>query len=107
MFGKKEPSNGLDKNAVTVIHLNSCGKEEVVGHVPQNILKMVSLYLSLPHCYLELEVTGKHVNCVGGYGLEILERFCFYEPEKATQWLETRLTKIEEQLKESVNYCLK
>ena len=39
--------------------------------------------------------------------LKVLVRFHFYGPEKITQWLETRLTKIEEQLKESVDYCLK
>ena len=43
LFGKKEPDNRVDKNAVAVISLNCCGKEEVVGHVPQNILKVVSL----------------------------------------------------------------
>ena len=86
----------VGKNAVTVICRHSCGRE-VVGHVPQDIAKVVLLYLSLPHFYLELEVTGKHVNHEGGYGLEILARFCLYRPEKATQWLETRLTKIEQQ----------
>ena len=96
LFGKKELSNGVDKNAVTVILLNSCGREEVVGHEPQNISKVIPLYLSLLHCYLELEVTGKRVNREGGYGLEIPARFCFYGPEKATQWLETRLTKMNE-----------
>ena len=75
--------------------------------MPQNFSKVVSLYLSLPHCYLELEDTGKRVNHCGGYEVEIPARFCFYGPEKATQWLETRLTKIEQQLKEGVNYCLK
>ena len=45
LFVKKEPSNGVDKNAVTVIRLNSCG--QVVGHVPQTISKVVLLYLSL------------------------------------------------------------
>ena len=64
-------------------------------------------YLSLPHCYLEPEVTGKQVNSVGGYRLEILASFHFYGPEKVTQWLETRPTIIEKQLKENVNYCLK
>ena len=37
-------------------------------------------------------------NCGGGNGLGIPTRFRSYGPEKATQWLETRLTKIEEQL---------
>ena len=66
-------------------------------------MKVVSLY-SLPHYYVELEVTGKCVNSGGGYGLEILAWFRFYEPEKPTQWLETRLTKIEKQLRESATY---
>ena len=107
LFGKKEPSNGVDKNSVTVIRLNSCGKEEMVGHPAQNISKVISLYLSLPNFSLELEVTGKRVSRGGGYGLKIPARFCFYGPEKSTQWLETRLTKNEGQLKESVNYWVK
>ena len=106
LFGKKDPSNGVDKNAVAVIHLNNCGKEEVVGHVPQNISKLVSLFLSLPHCYL-LEVTRKHVKRGGGYGLEIRARFRFFGREKGMKRLETRLTKIADHLKESVNYWLK
>ena len=65
------------------------------------------VFLSLPHCYIEPEVTRKRVNSGGGNGLGILTRFRFYGPEKTMQWLETRLTKIEEQLKESVNYYLK
>ena len=40
-------------------------------------------------------------------GLKFRQGFVFYGSEKATQWLEKRLIKIEEQLKESVNYCLK
>ena len=117
LFGKRGPSNGVDKNAFALICLNSCGREEVVDQVPQNISKVVPLYfslslppslsLSLPHCYLEPEVTRKRVNSGGGNGLGILTRFRFHGPEKAMQWLETRLTKIEEQLKESVNYYLK
>ena len=70
------------------------------------------MYLFLPHCYLDSEVTGKSVNRGGGgggggYGLEIPARFRFHGPEKATQWLEMKLTKIEGLLKESLNYCLK
>ena len=46
-FSTKETRNGVDKDAVAVICLNSCGREEVVGHTPQNISKVVPLYLSL------------------------------------------------------------
>ena len=35
LFGKKEQSIGVDKNAVAAIHLNSSGKEGVVSYVPQ------------------------------------------------------------------------
>ena len=86
LFGKKEPSNEVDKNAVAVICLHNCGRKEVVGYVPQNIRKVVPLCLSLPHFYQELEATGKHVNREGVYRLEIPARFRFYRPEKATQW---------------------
>ena len=86
LFGKKEPSNEVDKNAVAVICLHNCGREEVVGHVPQNIPKVVPLCLSLPHFYQEREATGKNVNREGVYKLEIPARFRFYPPEKATQW---------------------
>ena len=84
LFGKKEQSNGVEKNAVAVIHLNSSGKEGVVSCVPQNISGVVSLYLSLPHCYLELEVTGNCVNSSGGDRLKITVRFRFYGSKKAT-----------------------
>ena len=77
LFGNKEQSNGVDKNAVAVIRLNNCGKEDVVSYVPQSISKVVSLYLFQPHCYLELEATGKRVNSGGGYGLKITARFRF------------------------------
>ena len=82
LFGRKEPINRVDKNAVAVIHLHSCSREEVVGNVPQNNSRLVPLYLSLPHFYLELEVTEKRVNREGRYGLEIPASFCFNGPEK-------------------------
>ena len=58
LFGKKEPSKEVDKNAVAVICLNSCVREEVVGHVPRNISKVVllsvslCLYVSLSLCHI-------------------------------------------------------
>ena len=113
LFGKNEPSNRVYKNSVTVIRLHSCGREESCGRscatkpFESGSIVSLSLSLSLPHFYLELEVTRKRVNREGGYRLEILARFCLYGTENATQWLEARLTKIEEQLKESVNYYLK
>ena len=61
----------------------------------------------MSRCYLEPEVTVKRVTSGGDYGLEIRASVRFYGPEKATQWFKTRLIRIEEQLKENVNYYLK
>ena len=49
-------------NVAAVIRTNSHYKEVVVGHVPKNISKIVSMFLSLPHCVLDILVTGKRVN---------------------------------------------
>ena len=95
------------------MRLHSCSREEVVGHNHKTFPKWfgsivsLSLWLCLPHFHLELEVTGKRVNREGGYRVEISAKLCFYGPERLMQWLETRLTKIGRQLKESVNYYLK
>ena len=71
----------------------------MVVHVPQNILKLIPFYLSLPHFYLELEVTGKCVNCEGFYGLEIRQGLIFMGLKMPhSGWNKTN--KIEEQLKE-------
>ena len=72
LFGKKEQSNGLYKNVIAVIRVNSCDKGEVTYHASQNISKVASLYLSLPHCYLKL-------------GTSYLARVRFHGSEKATQ----------------------
>ena len=52
LSGKKEPSNGVYKNAVAVMRLHSCDREEVVVHVPQNISKHISLSISLYLCHI-------------------------------------------------------
>ena len=77
LFGKQESSNRVDKNAVVLIRLNSCGKEKVVSHFPQNISKVVSFYLSLPHCCLELEVTGNVWTVVVAMDLKFRPGFVF------------------------------
>ena len=46
LSGKKEPINGVYNNAVAVVRLHSCDREEVVRHAPQNISVVVPLSLS-------------------------------------------------------------
>ena len=43
----------------------------------QNNSKVVLLYLSLSHWYLQLEVTGKRMNCGGVYGLKSSSKISF------------------------------
>ena len=45
---KKEPTKELDKNAVTWVRTNSHFKEEVVGHVQQNISMILSMFFLAP-----------------------------------------------------------
>ena len=44
---------------------------------------IVFMFLPLPRCVLGIFATGKRVNHGGEYGLDILEKFHFYGPEKA------------------------
>ena len=97
----------MDKTAVAVIRINSYSKELLVGHVLKNVSKIVFMFLSLPHCALGIFVTGKRINHGSGYVLEIPANFYFYGPEKAINWLENKINKIEEKLKENIKHCLK
>ena len=68
---RKEPTNQMDKTTAAVIPINSYSEEVVVGHLPKNISKIVFMFHSLPHCALDIFVTGKRINRGGGYRLEI------------------------------------
>ena len=53
----------------------------MVGHVQQNISKIVSMFLSLFRCALDIFATVKRVNHGHEYGLEILANIYLYGPE--------------------------
>ena len=103
----KEPTNEKDKNVVAVVRTNCHCKEEVVGHVQQKSL-IVSMFLSLPQCALEIFATGKRVNHGGKYGLEIPANVLFHGGEKAIKLTKkNKVTKINENLNETLKNCLK
>ena len=54
----------------------------MVGHVQQNISMIVSMFLSLLRCALDIFATVKRVNHGDEYGLEIIANIELYEPEK-------------------------
>ena len=83
----------MDKTAVAVIHINFYSEEVVVGHVSKNMPKIVFMVLSLPHCVLDIFVTGKRINRGDGYGLKIPANFYFYGPEKAIHCLKKKKNK--------------
>ena len=67
---------------------------------------IVSMFLSLFHCILNIFATGERANHRGEYGLEISANFHFYEPEKSIK-MAKKITKIKENLNETLKHCLK
>ena len=74
--------NEVDKNAVAIMKTDSLLEETIVGHVPQNISNLCSIFLKIPNTSIEVEVVGKRMNRGGGYGLEIPVVYRFCGPEK-------------------------
>ena len=64
---KCEPTNEVNKHAVAIMCSDSLGKESVVGHIPHNISKFSSMFLTIPSTAIEVEVLGKRVNRGSGY----------------------------------------
>ena len=46
---RQEPSNKVDKNAAAIIRSDPRKKENIVGHVSQNISKTFSMFLKFPN----------------------------------------------------------
>ena len=59
---KRDPTNEVVKHAVAIMCSDSLGKESVVGHIPHNISKFSSMFLTIPSTAIEVEVLGKRVN---------------------------------------------
>ena len=60
---------------------------------------IVLIFLSLPHCALEIFATGKLVDHGGEYGMEMPVNFHFYEPKKAIKLAKKRSNKNRRKLK--------
>ena len=68
---------------------------------------IVSMFLSLLRYTLDVFATEKRVKHGGEYGREFLAMFLLYGPEKIIKLAQDEITKIEENLKETVKQCLK
>ena len=65
------------------------------------------MFLSVPPLRFGRSCNWKRVKRGGKYGLEIPAIFLFYVPEKVIKLAKNKITKIEENLNESVKHCLK
>ena len=72
-----EEKNEHDKYAVAVVN-----DDEVVGHVPLRLSKIMSIFLKLTGSHMEVKVTGKYVNRGVGYRLEIPYKYDVSGQEK-------------------------
>ena len=67
---------------------------------------IVSIFLSVSHCALDIFGTGKHVSQGDEYEREIPTDFHFFGPKKAIK-LAKNIIKVEENLNEIVKHCPK
>ena len=86
---KREPDHCKDKYAVVIV-LEDC----VVGHVPYNLAKCVSQFLSSDANKGFARVTGRKVNRKAGYGLEIPVVYCLYGPSLYVEKMKTLVEKL-------------
>ena len=99
---KSESENQHDKFAVAILL-----EEKVVGHVPINLSKIFHQFLKIPNCTIGCKVTGKRVNRVAGYGLEIPVQYIFVGAEKVVEWAEKQIKKVFENVNKKVIKCVK
>ena len=70
---EREPNNSEDRFAVAIKR-----RSDVVGHLPFNVVPVVSAFLRRGINKGMVEVTGVKVNRGGGYGLEVPCIYHFY-----------------------------
>ena len=104
---KCESTNEVDKHAVAIMCSDLLGKESVVGHIPHNISKFSSMFLTIPFTAIEVEVLGKRVNRGSGYGLQIPVKYRYYGQEKLIQWSTKKLEEVKKELECKISKCLK
>ena len=67
------------------------GKDGVVGHLPENISNLRSLFLKVPYTSITAKVTSKRMNRGGGYSLEVPVIYYFTGPVKLIDWVKEKL----------------
>ena len=65
------------------------------------------MFLKVPNSSIEVQVEGKRLNRVGGYGLEIPVIYRFYGQEKLVNWFIKKVETVKKELECKVSQCLK
>ena len=106
----KEPINKVEKNAVSLVHANSHCKEEVVLHVQQKSPLLYSYFYPCPIALwtsLQLENTSIIEMNTDWKSLQIYNPYIFLDLKRPLKWLKSKMTKIKENLNETVKHCPK
>ena len=83
------------------------GKNNVVGHVPQNLCGFFWRFLTLPGTSIPAEVLGRRVNRGAGHGLEVPVRFIFQGHRKAVEWVQKKIKTADNDIQERFKRCMK
>ena len=86
--GSTEEKNERDEYAVAVVY------DDVVGHIPLRLSKIMSMFLKLTGSQMEVEVTGKYVKRGPGCRLEIPCKYHVSGQEKAAAWVSKKVNLI-------------
>ena len=103
---KNEEGNEFN-TTVVVLFPDDCLKQNVVGHVPIYLSRTFYFCLKLPGCNIYATVTSKRVNRGADDGLEITVEYRFFGDRKAMTWVKIQIKKIENNVKNKVNRCMK
>ena len=87
--GSTEEKNERDEYAVAVVY-----DDEVVGHIPLRLSKIMSMFLKLTGLQMEVEVTGKYVKQGPGCRLEIPCKYHVSGQEKPAAWVSKKVNLI-------------
>ena len=91
--------NQHDKFAVAIVL-----EEQIVGHIPKNLRKILHQFMKIPNCNIGCKVTGKRANRGVGYGLEIPVQYRFIGAEKNEA--EKNIKEVFENINKKVHKCV-
>ena len=103
---KNEEGNEFDTTVVVLI-CDGCFKQNVVGHIPMHLLRTSYRFLNLPDCSISATVTSKKVNRGAGDGLQIPVECRFFGDKRAVTWEKMQIEKIENNVNDKLNKCMK